>query len=250
MKKIFFLLLLTSVFILPGCKKNEQDASYKGNALIIMGGDANQGAAGDSTLYSFAIWPIDTVSTNINLIVQTTGNLSAAEREFKIEVDAAASTALAAEYEFPTSFKIPAQGFRVVLPVKIKRSARLTNTQVKLALKIVATKDFAPGPSVPGAVVSGPTFKIIWNDMLIKPTFWDPSGTNNLQSYFGKWSKVKHQLIIDATGIRNFSGLALSTKYNMQSKSQEFLNNYNAAHPGNPLKDENGVVIAICNGCN
>ena len=81
----------------------------------------------------------------------------------------------------------------------------------------------------------GPTYQVNFTDMLTKPATWDIAGFG-MNGYVGTWSQVKHKLIIDATGIRNFNALTNAQKYQVQSVAARYLADYNDANPGNPLK--------------
>ncbi len=243
---LFFIIVFFAATI--ACRKNKLDPAFRSEARISLTANEADGARADSIVFTFAIWPSSLVDTQINLYAQVMGNLVDRERAFKVEVDTS-STAKTDEYEYPKNLVVPPGNYRVAIPVKIKRSARLVNAQAKLKLNIVPNDNFLPGPRVStGLVNSGPSYSIIWSDQLTKPAFWDQVGVGMLWTV-GKWSKVKHQLIIDATGIRNFQDLTTADKYYIASKSLEYLNAYNAGHPGNPMKNENGLVIDICSQC-
>ena len=246
-KRLYILLLLLPALAFLGCRKNVLDPAFRSDARILLTANDTDGARGDSLVFTFAIWPNSLLDTTMYLYAQVMGTVAPVERAFTIQVDPA-STALSSEYELPSSFKVPANGFRIPLPIKINRTARLTNSAAKLILRVMPDENFQPGPLVGGLVNAGPVFSLIWTDELTKPAFWDQSGSGMLWT-LGKWSKVKHQMVIDATGIRNFQDMSVADKYYVASKALEYLTEYNRNHPGSPLKNENGIVIDICSQC-
>ncbi|MGV3764503.1 MAG: DUF4843 domain-containing protein [Chitinophagaceae bacterium] len=243
-KRIYILLLLLPALAFLGCRKNVLDPAFRSDARLLLTANNSDGALGDSLVFSFAIWPNSLRDTVVNLYAQVMGTVTPEERTFTLQVDPA-STAQPSEYVLPTSFKVPGNGFRVAIPVKINRTARLTDASAKLVLRVMPDDSFLPGPVVTSVVNSGPVFSLIWTDVLTKPVTWD----NNMLWSVGKWSKVKHQLVIDATGIRNFQNITIAEQYYIASRSLEFLTEYNRNNPGNPKKNENGVVIDICSQC-
>lgn len=247
-KSIFFSILIlsaTMVITLVACKKNTLDPSFKAQARLMLSGVADEGARADSLGFSFAIWPTSVKDTQLTVVAQLMGDITGTDRSFDIEVDPA-STALADEYQLPSSFVLPAGSFRTSFPVTIKRSARLTNATASLILKVKANENFVPGPVYSNTVNLGPAFRIVWTEVLTQPASWNTS----MLFAVGRWSRVKHQAIIDVTGIRNYDNLNYSQTYAIASAMLDWLNAYNASHPGNPLKDENGLEVRICSQCN
>ncbi|MEJ2881676.1 DUF4843 domain-containing protein [Pedobacter sp. GR22-6] len=233
--------LLMLIALSMGCKKNEQDKAYKDVNRIGIAGDPLEYATADSILFSFAVYPAGTSEANVSVIGTVMGAVATTDREFKLEIDAAKTTALPAEYVLPASFIVKAGSATARIPVTLKRSARIQNASIKLALKVAGNTNFEPAPKS--------TFSMVWTDELTKPTNWD--GANSVGFYFGKYSKVKHRLIVDATEYKNLA--VLSGNYNalfyIASRALEDLTTYNAAHPGNPLKSEGGITIGICSSC-
>jgi len=233
-------LYLIIQFAISSCDKNELDPSFKADARLLLTVSSDQGAVADSVLFSFAVWSPNLQDTIIMVTAQVMGNLSKVDREFKIAVDPT-STALVSEYSLPSNFSIPANDFKFSFPVTIKRTARLTTEVAKLTLLVVENENFKPGSKVTGTVNSGPSFNILWADVLTKPTIWD----SGMLFAVGKWSKVKHQLIIDLTGIREYSSTTTAQRFAIASILLDWVNTYNASHPGNPLLDENGDLVRI-----
>ncbi len=260
MNKSFFALLLLLVLFQFACKKNEIDATYKGENQLIIGGDywANNSAR-DSVVFSFAEYDLTTTEGFVTINVQISGEVADIDRPFKLAIDTPQSTALPAEFEIPGDLFIPAGQVKTAVPIKVKRTPRLLTEYAMIILKVLPNEHFKPGTLTPvNTVIAsnlnpivinyGPTFKILWTDVLTKPPTWDAAGTG-ISFAVGQWSMVKHQLIIDATGIRSFMSLTSPQKYALGSQAAAYLAAYNTAHPGNPLQNENGVIIGICSGC-
>lgn len=243
--KLIYTLLIALVGI-AGCKKNELDPAFKAASGIVIGGDAAEGATSGALVYSFAIAPSSRTKDTVSLVVQVMGNIAGYDRQFKIEIDSAATTALPEEYEFPAEVTMPAGQFRIALPLVLNRVARLKDSAIVLAMKVAPTSDFKVGPGLGSIDILGPAFTVSWTDVLTKPVNWDAA--TGMIYYLGKWSRVKHRLAIDATGYTEFIGLPVYQQYNVASITLQYLNNLNAAS-GTPLMNENGEVIKICNQC-
>lgn len=235
------LIALVTLPLLFACKKNEQDKTYKDVNRIGIAGDPLEYATADSLLFSFAVYPAGTSEAPVSVIATIMGGVSSSDREFQLEIDPAKTTAMPAEYALPPSFIVKAGSATARIPVVLKRSTRIQSSSVKLALRVAANANFEAAPKS--------TFSLVWTDELTKPANWDGSGAVGF--YFGKYSKVKHRLIVDATEYKNLA--VLSGLYNqlfyIASRALEDLTAYNAAHPGEPLKSEGGIAIGICSSC-
>ncbi|NII29068.1 DUF4843 domain-containing protein [Pseudoflavitalea sp. X16] len=247
MQKTIHCIILT-IFLpaaFTACKKNVHDASFKAQARLQVGGVEAEGARKDSIGFTFAIWPTTLADTVVTVVVQTMGNVADKDRSFTLVADSG-TTALPAEYELPSNLVIPANSFKVMFPVRIKRSDRLKNEIVKLVLRVQPNEHFLPGPVLAGTADLGPAFRIVWTEVLTQPAVWN----NSMLYAVGRWSRVKHQAIIDVTGIRNYDGLNYSQTYAIAAVMLDWLNAYNTAHPGAPLLDEKGQEVRICSQCN
>lgn len=252
--RIIYLLCFLFITVFVSCEDNELDPSYKGDSRIVLSGDAEQGARQDSILFSFATYEENVQETQIRIFAQTMGNLPPMTRTLRIEADPDSTTALPDEYDFPETITVASGAIQLTIPVTIKRTQRLKVQDTKVVLRVVSNEDFLPGPRVParpgGVVNSGPSFHIVWNDQLTKPAFWDPVGTQSLRTVWGDWSQVKHQLIVDLTGIRDFSELSTAQKYYIQGVALAHLAAHNAAYPDDPIQNEFDQVIGFCGTCN
>lgn len=246
MQKInYYIILAFLLAASAACKKNEHDPAFKEQARLQVGGLDTEGARQDSISFTYAIWPTTLVDTTITVIAQAMGNASAADRVFKV-VAGPGTTAQPSEYVLPDNLVIPANTFRITFPVKIKRSERLKTEVAKLVVSVQGNEYFLPGPVLTGTANLGPTFSIVWTEVLTQPAVWN----NSMLYAVGRWSRVKHQAIIDVTGIRNYETLTYSQTYAIASVMLDWLTDYNAAHPGAPLLDEKGQEVRICSQCN
>jgi hypothetical protein len=83
----------------------------------------------------------------------------------------------------------------------------------------------------------------IWSDVLSRPTNW-----SELEPFFGTYSNVKYRFMLEnAGGVSEFSTDTMSWAQlnSFRIRFQNALNDYNAAHPGHPLTDENGNLVSF-----
>lgn len=134
-----------------------------------------------------------------------------------------------------------------LLPVIVYRTSDLKTITQKLKLKIIDALDFKAG------VAENNYFSLNWNDALIKPDNWDI--LNGLASYFGAYSVVKYQFIINVTGRSSFPLQGSNRVFNPNLLSSQQMQNYvlmikgalatyNNTHT-TPLTDEFGVAITF-----
>lgn len=104
------------------------------------------------------------------------------------------------------------------------------------------------------------SFTVTLRNRLAKPDNWDVANYPRvpLSNYFGSYSRVKYQFIIEVTGLVDFtisyfastaideSTNTISTAYAvyLQQLVQERLDDYNATHD-TPLTDENGARVTL-----
>lgn len=227
-----------------GCKKNEQDAKFKDVDRINLEGSQQELAVADSVNFSFAPYPSTITSYNLTLVAKVGGTVADKDREIKIEVDASKTTADPSEYALPSSFIIKAGTVVSNIPIILKRSVRIASRSVKLTLKTVSNTEFQLGQKS--------SFTFIWTDDVIRPSTW----SNGFQFYLGNYSKVKHRLILSSTEYKDLNLIDASKNFDLYdvimyiaSATRAAKNDYNAANPGAPLKNEFGEIIDICADC-
>jgi hypothetical protein len=241
--------VVAALIICISCKENELDPTFKGESRALIGGTLAEGAGAKSILFSFSTYNEDVKEIKLNLLVQAMGNLSNKDRTVSLIIDTN-STALENEYIVPTTITIPAGDFKATVPVILKRSERLKTMEIKLALRVVKSDDFLPGPPQEGVVGAGlnPTFEFNYTDVFTKPAFWDAAGSRNMNSTFGVWSITKHRLMVELSGIRDFSAITQRDKYVIQGLCIDFINRY-LAENGTPYLNEREEAIGFCNNC-
>ena len=126
--------------------------------------------------------------------------------------------------------ELPADSIKGILKVKVKKTPELENHNLVATFRLCGNENFAAAP------VNENTYKIVLTNHLTEPAGWP----------FGEYSRIKHQFVIQTLGI--------ATDYDKWSTSESIyytgimvnaLYEYNKAHPGEPLTDENGLVVTF-----
>jgi hypothetical protein len=223
---------VVSVFLFAGCQND--GFYYQDEARARIEGPYEWSLGTDSLDYSFALYPSSVKEADMNMTLFVMGKTSDNERIAKIEAVTDETTALASHYSLPTEIPIPAGSYSVPFKIVLKRTVDLETKNVRLKIRIIDSDDFKTG------VTEQNSFVLKWSDMLAKPKNWD-----ELTEFFGVFSLTKYRFIIDNLGIAEFSITTMTwgqlNNYKIVMKNA--LNAYNEAHPGNPLKDENGQFI-------
>lgn len=139
-------------------------------------------------------------------------------------------------------YVIKAGSVHTRVPVILLRDVSLKTSTPKLRFKVVSDANFQLGE--PNLVWR----KVEFTDRLSQPSQWTASFS---QYYFGKYSIRKHSFLIEVTGqkwdddfINNlYATGGLISYYQMVVKTA--LIDYNNAHPGSPLKDENDELVVF-----
>ena len=140
------------------------------------------------------------------------------------------------------AYVIKAGQVHTLVPVILFRSASQKTTTLTLKFAVVENENFKLGEN------SNLWRKIIFTDRLSQPTAWNATMT---KYYYGAYSVTKHAFMITVTGqkwdqefmTKIAPDLAQVNFYASLCKTA--LINYNNAHPGNPLKDENGQLVTF-----
>ncbi|MBQ8463858.1 MAG: DUF4843 domain-containing protein [Prevotella sp.] len=123
-----------------------------------------------------------------------------------------------------------------------------------ISFRVKENTEFAPGTT------GRQTFSVVLKNYLAKPDSWDSANYPQvaLSRYFGIYSRVKYQFMIETLGLVDFTinynaTTAINTETNVVSASyavylqqvmQRALNEYNATHD-TPLTDETGVPVTF-----
>jgi hypothetical protein len=256
MKQTKCLIAILMFFAMGSCKK-EAYKQYSDTARVQFGPDITRiyqpsynladTTKGFTFVYNLPASTQDTVWFDVYAV----GDISANDRTFNLlqiaDTTGATNALPAVDYKSFTDptvagkYKIKAGETHTLAPIVLLRSANLKTTSVTLLFKIVASADFQPGET------ANLWRKITFTDRLSKPAAW----TSTINIYFGTYSITKHQFMIDVTGqkwdqaflsgvLSDFTALIYYTNV-----CKTALINYNNAHPGNPMRDENGVLVVF-----
>ena len=233
-KGLCALILLCALF--ASCSTDE-DFFYQDEPRVRLVGEEIWAVGTDSVTFSFVAYASDVTEKTIYVDAQVMGNVADHDRTVIIEVDPQLTTASTAQYTAPTSVVIPAGQAKGTFPVVLRRDASLQSKTVTLYLKVTANSDFKPGVNEENHI------RFIWNDILSRPNNW-----SDLEPFFGAYSDVKYRFMLtNSDGAGDFSTETMSWAQLMSYKIrfQNALNEYNAAHPGNPLTDEYGNLVTF-----
>jgi len=231
---LFALLPLTGS-LLTSCEND--GFYYQDEARVRLVGEDIWAVGSDSITFSFVTYPSETTTMDISVDACIMGEVADYARTANLTVDASKTTASSSQYEMPTSVTIPAGENKATFTVTLKRDASLQSTTVRLYLKVAESNDFLVGDNEGNHVI------FIWNDVLSKPNNW-----SELEEFFGTYSNVKYRFMLNnAGGISGFSTdtMTWAELMSYRIKFANALNEYNAAHPGNPLTDENGQLVTF-----
>ncbi|RFS20667.1 DUF4843 domain-containing protein [Chitinophaga silvatica] len=184
MKKIF--ILLSIVGLLYSCKK-EDISSYAVDKDNIYLNYKNT----DSLVYSFAYHP-ELEKDTIWLPIIISGKRVSFDRQFTvIAVDTSTTAVKDQHYQaLKSSYTLPADSGTVKVPIiLLNTDAELANKSVKLTVRVEGGDDF--GSLLPTDIRSK---EILFSNRLEQPAWWPYWGQ------LGKYSRVKHQLFLIASG--------------------------------------------------
>ena len=187
---------------------NDQDFYYRDTPRVRLVGPEVWTVGSDSLTFSFVTYPADTTEKVMMVNAVIMGTPQDHDRTANIVVDNDLTTASPQQYSLPATVTIPAGKTSAAFPVTLRRDASLQQQPVRLYIKV------AP--------------------------------SDELKEFFGEYSNTKYRFMIaNAGGINEFDTDKLSwgELMNLRIKFQNALQDYNNAHPGNPLKDENGVLV-------
>ena len=221
---------------LASCSSDE-DFFYRDEARIRLVGPEIWTAGSDSLTFSFVTTAVGTTEMAMDVEAQIMGSAADHDRTANIAVVSDKTTATADLYQLPTAVTIPAGQAKATFQVILKRADVLATKSVRLRIAVEPSADFQKG------VNEEDHLTFIWNDQISKPKNWA-----QLEEFFGEYSDTKYRFMLEnAGGLTEFDTDAL-TWAQLQSYKimfQNALNDYNAAHPGNPLTDENGNLVSF-----
>lgn len=138
------------------------------------------------------------------------------------------------------NYVIKAGTVHTLVPIILLRDASLKTSTQKLKINVIDDNNFKQGEK------SNVWRKIEFTDRLSEPANWA-----SIVSFLGKYSVKKHEFFIETTGDKwdvDFltyikSDLSLLGYY--RDVCRIALIDYNKAHPLEPMKDENGLLVEM-----
>jgi hypothetical protein len=216
---------------------SDEDFFYQDEPRVRLVGDYIWAVGTDSISFSFVAYGSEVTEKEMLVDAQIMGEVENRDRVVNLSVDPARTTADASLYTVPSTVTIPAGAVKATFPVILKRSAALQTKTVRLYLQVAESADFKAGVNEENHI------KLIWSDVLQKPKNWD-----TLEPFFGTYSDVKYRFMLaNSNGAGEFSTETMSWAMlnSYRILFQNALNAYNAAHPGNPLTDENNQLVTF-----
>lgn len=186
--------------------------------------------------YSFVYAGSDVEKDTLKFRLNIAGNLSSSDRAYKVkqaksygfiyEEDEFGNVIDSAFIELPNqakagihfedfsskTFVVPADSLGADFELVLLRDSSLKDNDYSLSLEVVETESFKPGDEETQKI------SLTISDIIIEPELWSGFfvGNTTVYSVMGYYGKVKHQLLIDATGQRwddNFIEYELSQEY-------------------------------------
>lgn len=187
MKKIFIIVVLLAMM---SCKENER-LTYEGDSYICF--DVSR------TKMDTLAFPLLTNEDGheYNVPVMVIGNILVTERKYKVEVVQEETTATeGVHYRIPVESTFPVGVFKSGYMIQLYKSdSELSETIKYLTLRLVPTSGFEVAFDNRSTVVLSLT------TMLRVPSGTDYYGDMTFfENMFGRYSKKKHEIIIELTG--------------------------------------------------
>lgn len=226
-------MVLSLSTILSACSEKDIPGYKNDPRLFFQIPGEGSVALRDSVIYSFPAHP--NVGNSDTLIFQACimGEPSKSDREIGIKVNTEKSTAIeGVNFKFQSKI-MPANMFKVDIPVVIYKTG-LKDKSVRLELEVAENDHFKKGYERYKKVI------FIWGDKFLKPDIWDSS---NYRNAFGEFTETRYAFILNACNITELPdpmNLQLLGYYN--ALVRKALLEYNTKPGNTPLTDENGVV--------
>lgn len=242
---VLIIVALGSVF-LASCEKDI--AGYEQDPRLYFferANDLNKTRISERT-YTFLTLDKEELKDTIYIKVKTMGQVYDYDRYTIGETLTEGSTAIeGTDYDFIPGL-VPAGEVEGYIAIVLYRTERLKSETLVLNLQVGESADFKAG------VVEDELFTVRWSDRLVQPDTWP--------YYFGAYSDVKYQFVIDELGIADFPAqlsprlepqpgeFSIADLQDMASTLRIRLREVNAANEGKPnypLSDEHGVAISF-----
>lgn len=247
-----YIMIAVVVLAMASCKKDQYHL-YNDVPRIQFGPDIsliykpNSALADTLKPFTFYYDAPDVTQDTVFFDIYAIGGVSKTDRTFTLEQEQVPNTNNALPGKHYVAFNDPrVSKFYVIkagtvytkVPVVVLRDVSLKTTTAILKLNVIADGNFQLGER-----------KNLWRriemtDRLSRPLAWTDSYST---FYYGAYSEVKHAFMISITGQKwdqvFMSQLAFDLQGYYLSVIKTVLIDYNNAHPGDPLRDENGQLV-------
>lgn len=203
--KIFIILAFALAWI--GCDKREIP-TYSGVHYIEF-----ENKTVDSTIFSFVYYPNDEYF-DFPVAVKLAGQAADRDLSYRIQVDEELTTAETKHYVLPEEMILHKGAFHDTCYVRLNKTEDLSDTKVKLVLRLESTQDLAIGKLENSVAI------IQFSNTVDRPVWWD----SNIETYYlGTYSDEKFTLFIKVTGADDLTGASNSEKRVHALKFKQYL---------------------------
>lgn len=224
--KLFIILALVLVWI--GC--DERDIPTYGGVRYIE----FENETIDSTIFTFVYYP-NNEYYDFPIAVKIAGLSADRDLNYSIRVDEELSTAEAKHYIMPGETIIRKGVYRDTCYVRLNKTEDLTDSKVKLVLRLEETQDLGIGKLENAVAI------IQFSNMVDRPAWWD---TNITTYYLGEYSDEKFTLFIKVTGADDLSDASNSEKRALALKFKQYLIDH-AGEPETMEKDGQPMTVTV-----
>lgn len=255
MKQLNIILISTLTLLLASCSKEEVDTFNPSHtSLNIWIGNA-AGAVYESTTYNYSYAYEE---GNVTFYAQISGMPTDYDRTFRLEAYGGDSAQVVSTIR-TEDYVIPAGAiggtYQVHFNAQLLSDPNLFTTRDGIIhFRVVPNDTFALGTE------SHQSFTVVLKNYLAKPDNWESANYPRvaLSKYFGTYSRVKYQFMIEHLGLIDFEiNYNAQTSYDketnvvsavyavyLQQVMQRALNEYNETHD-TPLTDEFGIPVTF-----
>lgn len=237
MKMTYLNTIIYSVLLalaLTACKE-DQSLIYTQDARIYF-------REGVTVEYSFTAEPANVTTDTLFIPLRIMGSAADRDRAFHIIIDDSSTAKRGYHFQFGP-LVIPANSYELSLPVYLYRRPGLKDSVVNAYLTIGESADFKPGYTDKANSINPYNklhYRISLHDQLLKPSSWD----TRWATYFGTYSKTKHQFINQVYGSASWPSVNFPQDINFVVQTMK-LALYNYEQANGPLIDENGERVVF-----
>lgn len=188
--RYILIILSCMIGLLPSCKKAELQKYSAGDAIYFY--------SIDSINYSFANKAGILASDTIFIPMQILGPVKKYSRSLQLKATTGTTAQANVHYSLPTVV-VKANANTVAYPVIVFNTPDLNTNTASLRLEVIENTDFPQGAGIINNGIHFTSFKINYNNTLIKPSYW-----GEIQGHFGQYSNVKYKFMIDTFGKSEF----------------------------------------------